>query len=190
MLTLRKNVKGVEIATKEIAPYLTRDLLYAFLIALALHLLPITLFTIKTLYFSYSEPIIHSITLAPSLQQLEISTDAAHFPAPLLANHEPIRFPPLNPLPIAKLQASPLSPYSLSPSLASRLISPSLPPETPFIKIRIKVEDRSGKIFFYDSPHALSKELHQWLMTLNFEKKPGSFATSGFLEVDTGGKHD
>lgn len=187
MLTLRKNVNGVEIATKEITPYLSRDLLYAFIIALALHLVPAALFTIKTLYFSYTDPIIHSITIAPSLQQLQISTDTAYFPAPPIPKHENLHLPPIHPFPISRLQL-PHKPYSISPSLATRLINPPIPPETSFTKVHIKIDDKTGKIFFYDA--AVSKELHEWLMALNFEKKAGSFVTSGVLEIDTGARHD
>ena len=156
----------------------------------SLHLLPITLFTIKKLYFSYSEPIVQAITIAPSMQQLEISTDSAYFPAPSLPKHERVRLPPLNPISAGRLLAKTLNSYSLTPELANRLIVPPAPPETHFVKIQIKVDDKSGNIFFYDTAHALSKELHQWLMALKFETKSGSFATSGILEIDAGVKHD
>lgn len=190
MLILKKSVKGIEIATRDIAPYISRDLLYAFLIALALHILPITLFTIKKLYFSYSDPIIQAITIAPSLHQLEISTDSAYFPAPPLPKYERIRLPEVQPISAGRLLAKSVKPYSLSGSLADRLIEPISPPETSFVKIQIKVDNKTGKVFFYDTPQTLSKELHQWIMALNFEKKSGSFATSGILEIDSRVKHD
>lgn len=191
MLILKKSVKGIEIATRDIAPYISRDLLYAFLIALALHILPITLFTIKKLYFSYSDPIIQAITIAPSLHQLEISTDSAYFPAPPLPKYERIRLPEVQPISAGRLLSKTIKPYSLSDSLADRLITPTTSlPETYFVKIQIKVDDKTGKIFFYETPQTLSKELHQWIMDLNFEIKPGSFATSGILEIDSRVKHD
>lgn len=190
MLTLRKNAKRIEVAKREIIPYVSRDLLYAFLIALLLHILPISLFTIKKLYFSYSDPIIQAITIAPSLQQLEISANSSLFPPPRLAKYEPLKIPPIHPISARRLLAESIKPYALTSPLYERLIEPSPPPETAFVKLKIKVDDKTGKVFYYEAVHPLSNALHDWVMTLEFEKKSGSFVTTGYLEIDTEVKHD
>lgn len=179
MLTLRKKLNRIEIATKNSAPFLSRDLFYAFLIALLLHFLPLAFFTLKKYYFAYSDPIIHSITIAPTLHQLQISTDVPYFPAPPLPTHAPIALPPL---------AAPLTSYAFSANLESRLTTPAPPPQTPFTKLHLKIDDRTGKVLFYDPP--VSKPLHNWLLSLSFTPLPRSFITNGTLEIDSRGLHD
>ncbi|MFN4174983.1 MAG: hypothetical protein ACK4HV_07775, partial [Parachlamydiaceae bacterium] len=125
-----------------------------------------------------------------SLQQLEVLQDALTFPPPILPKYEPARLPPIHPVSAKRLLAKSIKPYALSAPLFNRLIEPKEPPETPFVKLEIKVDDKTGKVFYYDALYPVSKELHSWIMGLEFEKMDGSFATTGILEIDTEVKHD
>lgn len=189
MLTLKKSRNQIEIVSRTKSPFLTRDLLIAFFIALSVHLSFAAAFTIRTILQKYDEPLVQNITLSPSQFMLQIDSGVkSRVEAPPSTLHFPSVLPQIllaNVIDFVNVDTSlPSTSYSLSSSLADRLYLPPPPPKTAFTKLNVKIDDRTGKLFYFEADEPLSTEMRKWVLSLSFRPLNTATITNGILEIE------